>query len=477
MRWGYNATIAQDALGEQFVKQEKAQAGDQPKKAHGAENQSWMVFVLAGGRSSRMAMTVSKVLLPLGGRPMLDYVLDVAMTFGAVYGVVSPDVRPACHRVGVHWIEQTEPLGTAHAFSLALARAQKEDPDWSSKKILVLMGDTPLVSPQDLQELRASLDDVVVLGMDLSNPKGYGRIIQQNQRAVDIIECKDAQDDQRHVTLCYSGVMALTAKTAADFVESMTTSSVTGEFYLTSVVSWAGSAALVFGTASQFQGVNTRQDFIHIENCMQERFRHRAVEQGALLMSPSTTFLSYDTVVSPGVIIYPMVWIGPGVVLHKGAVIHPHSMLQGCHMQQHSHVGPFARIREDTVVGEYSEIGNFVETKKAVIGPKSKVKHLSYIGDATMGSHVNIGAGVITCNYDGHTKQHTQIGDDVFVGSLSCLVAPVSLGHHSTVGAGSVITRSVDDGTLAVSRAPQKDILLPPSSKHRRRGQTTKQRP
>lgn len=427
-------------------------------------------MILAAGKSSRMGLSTSKVLLPVAGRPMLCGILEIAHQYAknSVYVVVSPEVNQVLAAENVHTIIQSEPLGTGHAFALALDEIMAKDPDMTLKKIVVLLGDMPMLASSDIKRLLETSQntDLVVVGMCPPNPDGYGRLCVQGDVLMRIVESKDANAEEKTIALCHTGVMCLDGEFAKKAIPQLVPSPVTGELYLTDVVRLAESAKYCQGPWEHFRGVNTRHELMQAERAMQERLRATAFDQGAYLISPETTFLSYDTVFAPGVIVHPMVCFGPGVVLDSGVNIHTGSVLEHCHIQMGACVGPFARIRAGTVLGPFGQIGNFVETKNATFGAYSQAKHLSYIGDAVIGDHVNIGAGVITCNYDGHSKKITRLDDGVFVGSHSTFIAPIHVGKNATVGAGSVITKSVESETLALSRAEQKSIPLRASSKH-----------
>ncbi len=436
---------------------------DRPKK-------DVAVFILAGGKSSRMGMCTPKVLMPVGGRPMIFSVLEAAQSYGGkdIYIVVSPQVKTHLEGEKVHLVVQEETLGTGHAFGLALEAAAGNDPDIALKKIVVLLGDTPLITSADMANLLkgSAHTDVLVVGMCPPCPDGYGRLYLKDGCLTGIVESKDATEVEKQINLCNTGVMCLDGNFALNAISRLVPSAITGEWYLTDLVQYAERSGYIVGAWENFRGINTRQELVQAEAAMQQRFRQRALDDGAYLMSPETTFLSYDTQCAENVVIYPMVCCGPGVILDEGVTIYSGSMLERCHIKKSSRVGPFARIRAGTVLGPFGEIGNFVETKNATIGHFSQVKHLSYIGDAVLGDHVNIGAGVITCNYDGHVKNMTQLDDGVFVGSHTAFIAPVHVGKNSTIGAGSVVTKSVDSHTLALSRAEMRTIPLRANSKH-----------
>jgi bifunctional UDP-N-acetylglucosamine pyrophosphorylase/glucosamine-1-phosphate N-acetyltransferase len=429
-----------------------------------------IIVILAAGKSSRMGLKTSKVLFPVAGRPMVCGVLDIAHKYAknAVYVVVSPEVDQALAAENVHTIVQKNPRGTGHAFALALDEIMAKDPEMASKKIIVLLGDMPLLAPSDLSALLENSQDapLSVMGMRPPCADGYGRLCVQNDRLMRIVESKDATDAEKAIDLCHTGIMCMDGDFAQKAIPQLVPSPITGELYLTDLVRLAPHATYCQGPWEHFMGVNTRQELMQAERAMQERLRGKAFDQGAYLISPETTFLSYDTVFSPGVVVHPMVCFGPGVVLESDVTIYSGSVLEHCCIQHDASIGPFARIRAGTVLGPFGQIGNFVETKNATFGQYSQAKHLSYIGDAAIGDHVNIGAGVITCNYDGHSKKMTRLDDGVFVGSQTTFIAPIHVGKNATIGAGSIITKSVEPETLALSRVEQKSIPLRAHSKH-----------
>ncbi len=417
-----------------------------------------------------MGLKTSKVLFPVAGRPMICGVLDIAREYAknSVYVVVSPEVGQALAEENVHMVVQQDPKGTGHAFALALDEIMAKDPKMTSKKILVLLGDMPLLDRSDLSRLLHNSDNapLSVIGMRPPCADGYGRLCVQNDRLLRIVESKDATDAEKANDLCHTGIMCMDGEFAKKAISQLVPSPVTEELYLTDLVRLAEHATYCQEPWEHFIGVNTRQELMQAERVMQERLRAKAFDQGAYLIAPETTFLSYDTLFSPGVVVHPMVCFGPGVVLNSNVTVYSGSVLEHCCIQHDASVGPFARIRAGTVLGPFGQIGNFVETKNAEFGQYSQAKHLSYIGDAVIGDHVNIGAGVITCNYDGHSKKMTLLDDGVFVGSQTTFVAPIHVGKNATIGAGSVITKSIESETLALSRAEQKSIPLRAHSKH-----------
>lgn len=435
---------------------------------------SLVAFILAAGQSKRMESHIPKVLMPLGGRSVLQYSLEVATTWAGedVYTVVSPSTaqHKAIEGVGGHLVIQEWPLGTGDAFRVAFRAALARDPDFLHKDILILLGDTPLVQPHDLAPLlqaykeNSHRPDIAVMGMCPPQPEGYGRILVSDQKITGIVECAHATADQKKVSFCNTGVMVVRASSVAHLLDCLPCSTA-GEFYLTDLIAQVPVAIAVQGQWQHFSGFNTRQQWHQMEHLLQQRFRERAIQQGAFLLGPETTFFSYDTQVGKDVMIHPHTVLGPDVQLEDNVTLFPFSVLTQCRVQAGAKVGPFAHVRGGCVLGPGSCVGNFVEVKNTKLGEKSQAKHLTYLGDATIGAHVNIGAGVITCNYDGVNKFETSIGDKAFVGSHSVLIAPVTIGEQAFVGAGSVITKDVSSRALALSRVPQKERPIPEGSK------------
>lgn len=428
-----------------------------------------VVFVLAAGNSKRMNSSLSKVLSPLGGRRVLDYVLEIAKHWAGdnIYVVTSPRLAPFLKEERVHLVVQEEASGTGDAFALAFKAALAQDPGLLKKEILVLLGDVPLLEIQDIEPLMSAVSpEVAVIAMTPPDPLAYGRVIIEQGKLKAVVESRDATAEQLSISLCNTGVMRINASFAHRVLPTLTPSPKTGECYFTDFICKSDKAIAVNGQWDHFLGINTRQELSKAESALQNRFRERAFEQGAFLIHPESTFFSFDTQVARDTIIHPFTVFGPQVILEEGVVIHSFSSLSGCHIKQGSTVGPFAHVRLGTTIGPYATLGNFVETKNAHLGYASQAKHLSYLGDVTIGDHVNIGAGTLTLNYDGHTKHKTIIEDGVSIGGNACLVAPLTIGSDATVGAGSVITKNVPEKTLALSRSEQKAIRLSDDSKH-----------
>jgi bifunctional UDP-N-acetylglucosamine pyrophosphorylase/glucosamine-1-phosphate N-acetyltransferase len=427
-------------------------------------NRTCLAVVLAAGDSTRMKSSMSKVLHPVGGRPMIAHVMasiaasgvsDVALVLGRDAEKV--EKAASIEGLAVEGVLQTERLGTGHAVLMAkeaIARGYDE--------ILVAYGDVPLITAAPLKAAREALAggaDVAVIGFHTANPTGYGRLLVENGELVAIREEKDATEAERAVTWCNSGLMAIDGKKALDLLSRIGNQNAKGEYYLTDLVeiarSLGGKAVAVDAPESELTGCNNRAELAVIERLWQERRRHELMVSGVTMIAPETVFLSHDTVIGQDALIEPNVVFGPGVTVEGGAVIHAFSHLEGAHVSAGATVGPFARLRPGANLAEGSKVGNFCEVKKAEIGRGAKVNHLTYIGDAVVGAETNIGAGTITCNYDGVNKHETHIGAGAFIGSNSSLVAPVKIGDGALIASGSVITEDVPADALALGRARQ----------------------
>ncbi len=426
-----------------------------------ARQRTCLAIVLAAGEGTRMRSALPKVLHRVAGRTLLAHVLEAAGQAGAqaVAVVVGPgraDVAAEATRAmpGAEVFVQQDRRGTAHAV-LAARDAMARGYD----DILVVFADTPLVQPQSFRAMRAALAQgaaVVALGFEAQDPSGYGRLVMQGGELAEIVEHKDASPAQRQISLCNAGLMALDGTQALALLDAIGNHNNQQEFYLTDAVAAAHARGLaarpVLAPENEVMGVNDRVQLAAAEALMQARLRQAAMRAGVTMIDPASVTLAADTKFARDVILEPHVFIGAGVEIGEGSTIHAFSHLEGAKIGKNVQVGPFARLRPGASLGEASKVGNFVEVKAADIGPGAKISHLSYIGDATVGAQANIGAGTITCNYDGFRKQHTHIGAGAFIGSNSALVAPVSIGAGAIVGAGSVVTRDVAGDALAVAR-------------------------
>ena len=421
-------------------------------------------IVLAAGKGTRMRSARPKVLHEIAHRPMLMHVVGAARGAGCdsiavVVGHGADEVRS--HVSGTPDIEtfrQDEQLGTAHAVLAASPALSRGHDD-----ILVLFGDTPLLTEATLRNVRDRLAEpgvaVVVVGFRSPPPNGYGRLILRGGALEAIREAKDATEDELAIELCNGGIMALAGDTALVLLQAIGNDNAKGEYYLTDVVELAarrGLRAVVhIADATEVLGVNDRVELADAEALWQARRRRELLRQGVTIQAPDTVHLSADTVIEPDAAVEPFVVFGPGVIVRSRATILAHSHVEGAVIERGATVGPFARLRPGTSVGTGAKVGNFCELKKARLEDGAKVNHLSYVGDAEIGRGANIGAGTITCNYDGFGKHLTRIGEECFVGSNSSLVAPVSLGPSSYVASGSVVTSDVPADALAFGRARQ----------------------
>ncbi len=424
-----------------------------------------LAVILAAGEGTRLKSRIPKVLHKVAGRTLLAHVLtavrdadieNVAVVIGPDREDVAAEVRRVFPAASIHI--QTERLGTAHAV-LAAREALADDHD----DVLVLFADTPLIESATLRHLRTALgggNAVVALGFEARDPTGYGRLVRDlDGSLLAIREHKDASTDERRLTLCNAGLMALSGRQAMPILEAIGNDNAQKEFYLPDAVAVARNSNLPAGTIlaseEEVMGINDRVQLAEAEAVMQKRLREQAMRNGATLVAPETVFLSADTQIGRDVLIEPHVVFGPGVVVEEGAVIHSFSHLEGARVGKGASVGPFARLRPGAKLEEGAKVGNFVEIKAAEIGRGAKINHLSYIGDASVGAASNVGAGTITCNYDGYGKHRTEIGANAFIGTNSSLVAPVKIGAGAYIGSGSVITNDVAPDALALGRGRQ----------------------
>jgi bifunctional UDP-N-acetylglucosamine pyrophosphorylase/glucosamine-1-phosphate N-acetyltransferase len=423
-----------------------------------------LAIVLAAGEGTRMRSSQPKVLHRIAGRSLLAHVLDAiaqagVATAAVVVGPEQDEVAAEAIRVlpNAKIFVQYERRGTAHAVLAAKSAIERGFDD-----VLVVYGDTPLIRPATLTRLRAPLAAgaaLAVLGFRPADPAGYGRLIMADDELVAIREEADASASERKITLCNGGIMALDGSTALAILERIGNDNHKGEFYLTDAVAIARGmkrkCVAIETEEDDVRGINTKTQLAEAEAVAQQRLRQSALDAGVTLIAPETVHLAADTKFGRDVVVEPYVVFGEKVVVEDGAVIHSFSHLAGAHVGKNASVGPFARLRPGTRLGEGSRIGVFVEVKEAVIEAGAKANHLSYIGDAFVGANANIGAGTITCNYDGSDKHRTVIGKGAFIGSNSALVAPVEIGEGAYVGSGSVITGNVPADALALARGRQ----------------------
>lgn len=427
---------------------------------------SFLSIVLAAGLGTRMRSDLPKVMHPIGNLPMISHVLNalrtaetdrIAVVIGPGMESLQAQIQATVSTVSTHL--QTDRLGTAHA-ALAASSQMADQPD----DVLVLFGDTPLVTVEAIGIVRDALAqgaDVAVLGFETSNPFGYGRLLTEGDQLVAIREEKEASPDERFVTFCNSGIMGFRGSEVLGLLQEIGNNNIKGEYYLTDAVEIANARGLkvvaVTGREEDVQGINTRAQLAACEAVFQRRMRDAALDRGVALQAPETVYFSHDTMLEPDVTVEPNVVFGLGVSVATGARIRAFSHLEGAQVGKGSTVGPYARLRPGAILSERARIGNFVEIKNASIGVCAKVNHLTYIGDANIGANSNIGAGTITCNYDGFGKHQTKIGAGTFVGSNSTLIAPVSLGEGVYVAAGSVVTDDVERDSLVIGRSRQSE--------------------
>lgn len=416
-------------------------------------------IILAAGKGTRMKSDLHKVLHPIAGQSMLLHLLDAAGTLSpertvVVTGAGREQVEAAVAPLGVSTALQAEQLGTGHAVAQAEDALAGFDGD-----VLILYGDVPLVRAETMRAMLERLNAadapaVVVLGFRPADPGAYGRLIvaEGGDRLEKIVEYKDASDAERAVTLCNTGLMAARSADLFALLGRLGNDNAAGEYYLTDVVEMSGSAAVIEADAGEVTGVNSRGELAAVETLWQQARRARAMAEGATLIAPETVWFAHDTVIGRDVTIEPNVVFGPGVTVADGVTIHGFCHLEGATIGPKAEVGPYARLRPGAVLEDGAKIGNFVEMKKAVLGRGAKANHLTYLGDAEVGAGANIGAGTITCNYDGYLKYRTVIGEGAFVGSNSALVAPVTIGAGAIVAAGSVLTADVEADALALVR-------------------------
>lgn len=439
------------------------------------------IVILAAGQGTRMRSALPKVLHPVANKPMLGHVIDTARSLQpssiqVVIGHGADKVRERLAATDLNFVIQAEQLGTGHAVAQAL-------PQLSADTVLILYGDVPLIEPATLQRLLGLVNDnqLGLLTVELADPTGYGRIVRDEQGVVQaIVEHKDTSAAQRQIREGNTGILAVPGKRLADWLGRLSNSNAQGEYYLTDVIAMAVADGLVVATERasdemEVLGANDRIQLAQLERHYQYRAGRQLMAQGVTLIDPARfdvrgevsvgrdVTIDINVILEGRVLIEDDVQIGPNCVikdsvLRKGAIVKANSHLDGAEMGEGADCGPFARLRPGTKLGAKAHVGNFVELKNAVLGEGAKAGHLSYLGDAEIGARTNIGAGTITCNYDGANKFRTVMGEDVFIGSNSALVAPVNLGDRVTTGAGSVVTSDVPADTLAVGRAKQRNI-------------------
>jgi bifunctional UDP-N-acetylglucosamine pyrophosphorylase/glucosamine-1-phosphate N-acetyltransferase len=433
-----------------------------------SDRRRFAVVILAAGQGTRMRSDTHKVLHPIANRPLLLHLLDRVDALGAekrvvVVGKGREQIEAAIDGRDVAIAVQSEQKGTGHAVQQAESTLKSYD-----GPVLILYADTPFVEADTMRRMIDRLNGdggpgVVVMASRPADPLKYGRIILgEGDRIAKMVEYKDATEEEREVRLCNSGVMAVRAGDLFRWLGKVGNDNAAGEYYLPDIVNIAAAegreAVVIEGDPYESAGVNSRAELAHLELEWQRRRREQALEEGATLIDPESVWFAYDTKLGRDVTVEPHVVFGPGVEIADGATIQAFSHIEGAIIGARASIGPFARIRPGTRLADATKVGNFVELKKADVAEGAKINHLSYVGDAEIGSKANIGAGTITCNYDGFGKYRTVIGAGAFIGSNTALVAPVTVGAGAVIGAGSVITRDVEPDSLAVERTEQKGI-------------------
>jgi bifunctional UDP-N-acetylglucosamine pyrophosphorylase / glucosamine-1-phosphate N-acetyltransferase len=440
------------------------------------------ILILAAGKGTRMRSDLPKVLHPVGGKALVQHVADTARKVGGeqlliIVGHGAEKVEEKMAAPDVKFVLQAQQLGTGHAVQQALPHLRND------ATVLILYGDVPLTKADTLQKLIAKVSDqqMGLLTVNMQNPTGYGRIVRDaSKNIIAIVEHKDANDEQKKITEINTGIMAVKAKHLQKWLPQLSNNNAQGEYYLTDIIAMAKADGISIqveqpDAVEEVEGINNRQQQAALERFYQQQKANELMVAGVTLLDPSRIDIrgnltaGRDVVIDVNCVFEGDVVLGDGVVIEPNCVIINSKIGNSSHIKAFSHIedatlaneceiGPYARLRPGTQLADDVKIGNFVETKKAVIAKGSKVNHLSYIGDAVIGSKVNVGAGTITCNYDGVNKSKTEIGDNAFIGSNSALVAPVKIAAGSTVGAGSVITKNTDENDLAIARSQQRNI-------------------
>ncbi len=429
-----------------------------------------VVVIFAAGQGTRMKSDLPKVLHTLACKSLLSYVYDVARVFNPaqIILVVSPELGDFIHAHPKSIDFPIEELtlavqhpakGTGHAMQVAMASIHP-----GSQNVLVLCADVPFVTSEMLSPLIHNTSECCFLGMHVTAPHSYGRMVTEGGKLLRIVETKDARGDEQEINYVWSGIMGAKVSFLEKYLPKLSKSSVTGEYYLTELVKLANDADNTDRTtvthmealdSSAFKGVNDKAELAAMENRKQECMRRHFLEQGVKMIAPETVFFAHDTVIDEDVTLMPYITFGKGVYLKKGATILSFCHIEDSVIEARASIGPFAHLRGGNHIGEKAAIGNFVEVKKTTMHPKAKAKHLTYLGDTDVGEGANIGAGTITCNYDGKNKSKTTIGSKSFIGANVTLIAPVTIHDGALVAAGSVIIEDVPAGSLALGRAKQ----------------------
>lgn len=421
--------------------------------------------ILAAGKGTRMKSTLPKVMHKVVGLPMVGHVIQMAKNYVDTNQIIVVSRKDAAELndylvkqdINITW--QEEQLGTAHAVKEALEQAEV-----NSEYLMIAYGDTPLITEETFEKLfdKATKYDLVICGFNYLAPNRYGRIKTEGEHALKIVEFKDATDEERKITLCNSGVMIGKTELIKNLIKQIDNQNKAEEYYLTDLVGVFNQrgykVSFIQASQEEFLGANDRDELAELEAIFQTRLRKKIMQEGVTLLDPNSTYFSYDTKIGMDSIIYPNVFFEPKVVIGNNTIIYANCFIEESKVGNNCKVGPFAKLRGDTILANKSEIGSFVEVKGSIVGENSKAKHLAYIGDAELACDVNIGAGVIFCNYDGVNKHKVIIEQEVFIGSNSSLVAPINLKKGVYVAAGSVVTRDAGNDELVITRAEEKHI-------------------
>jgi bifunctional UDP-N-acetylglucosamine pyrophosphorylase/glucosamine-1-phosphate N-acetyltransferase len=427
------------------------------------------IIILAAGKGTRMKSSLPKVLHKIANREMLNLVIDTAKELNPIDIIIViskemqqfvPIIKKEHPKINLNFVIQEQQIGTADAVLTGIKSLSK-----ISETVLVLYGDTPLIKAKTLELMinnPQQKNSVCVLGFDCDEENKYGRLIVKNNQLIKIVEFKEASTKEQELTFCNSGVMAIDGAKINSLLAKINNKNTSGEFYLTDIISIARTQNLDCGfiktNKTEVLGVNSRAELAKIEKIKQKEIKNQLMENGVTMHDPKSIYFSFDTKISNDVIIHPNVVFGCGVKIDSNVEIKSFSHIEGAKIESGAVIGPFARIRPKTTIGQNVRIGNFVEIKKSIIKKDTKINHLSYIGDANIGEKTNVGAGTITCNYDGYKKHQTKIGKKVFIGSNTSLIAPINIEDDTIIGAGSVIIDDVKNGDLAISRTKQQNI-------------------
>lgn len=442
---------------------------------------SLSIIILAAGKGTRMKSAKPKVLHKISNREMLNLVIDTAKQIKPdnISVVISSEMEKFAAEISkqhpktdLTFATQDKQLGTAHALEAGLKSLKKV-----GDVVLVLYGDTPLIKAQTLKNMISDIikqqNAVCVLGFHCFDDNKYGHLVIDKNQLIRIVEFKDASAEEKAITLCNSGVIAIKGSQIKKLLAKIDNKNASGEFYLTDIVGVAQKQKLTCGfihtDEKEVMGVNSRVELAKAEKIKQKEIRQHLMESGVTILNPKSVYFSFDTKIGNDVIIHPNVVFGTGVEIDSNIEIKSFSHIEGAKIKSGAVIGPFARIRPETVIEENARIGNFVEIKKSLIKKGAKINHLSYIGDSEIGEEANIGAGTITCNYDGYKKSKTKIGKKVFIGSNTALIAPVNIGDGAVVGAGSIIVGDVKKDDLALTRSKQENIKNGGKNYHQKR--------